>query len=99
MTSSNYIQFTGGLNARPRAVKQLCGVERFMVRTSEAIRTYFFCSIRAFTQLELMRVEELIENWYEVQHSLYIEVVREFILKHLKKQGGRDKHYQLSVNA
>lgn len=37
----------------------------FMVRTSEAIRTHFFSAIRAFTQLELMRTEELIENWYE----------------------------------
>jgi len=26
-----------------------------------------FSAIRAFTQLELMRAEELIENWYEVQ--------------------------------
>ena len=25
----------------------------------------FFSAIRAFTQLELMRTEELIENWYE----------------------------------
>ena len=48
-----------------RAIKQVCGIERFMVRTSEAIRTHFFSAIRAFTQLELMRTEELIENWYE----------------------------------
>ncbi|MCC5670382.1 hypothetical protein LC653_43030 [Nostoc sp. CHAB 5784] len=33
--------------------------------TSEAIKTNFFSAIRAFTQLELMRVQELIENWYE----------------------------------
>ncbi|MEH2282299.1 MAG: hypothetical protein V7K90_13380 [Nostoc sp.] len=37
---------------------------------SEAIRTHFFNAIRAFTQLELMRVEELIENWYELQRNL-----------------------------
>jgi len=30
---------------------------------------HIFCSIRAFTQLELMRAEELIENWYEVQRN------------------------------
>jgi hypothetical protein len=31
-----------------------------MVRTTEAIRTHFFRPIRAFTQLDLMRAEELI---------------------------------------
>ena len=60
-----------GIESYHRAIKQLCGISRFMVRTTDAIRTHFFCSIRAFTQLELMRTEELIENWYEVQRSLY----------------------------
>lgn len=36
--------------------------EPVRVRTSEAIKTHFFSAIRAFTQLELMRSEELIEN-------------------------------------
>ena len=67
-------------------VKQVCGIEKFMVRTSEAIKTHIYCSIRAFTHLELMRAEELIENWYLVQRNLYIQVAREFILEHLKKK-------------
>lgn len=33
-----------------RAIKQVCGIERFMVRTTSAIHTHFFCAIRAFTQ-------------------------------------------------
>ena len=48
--------------------------------------THFFCAIRAFTQLELMRAEELIENWYEVQRTLSLKVAREFILEHLKQK-------------
>jgi len=52
------------------------------VRQSKLI----FCSIRAFTQLELMRAEELIENWYEVQRNLYLQVARQFILEHLKQK-------------
>jgi hypothetical protein len=51
-------------------IKQVCGIGNFMVRTTEAIKTHFFSAIRAFTQLELMRVEELIENWYEIQRNL-----------------------------
>lgn len=59
-----------GIECYHRALKQVCGISRFMVRTSEAIRTHFFCAIRAKTQLELMRAEELIENWYQVQRNL-----------------------------
>ena len=77
-----------GIECYHRAIKQLCGISRFMVRTTEAIMTHLFCAIRAFTQLELMRAEELIENWYEVQRTLSLKVAREFILEHLKQKVG-----------
>lgn len=70
-----------------------------MVRTSEAICSHFFCAIGAFTQLELMRAKDLIENWYEVQRNLYIQVAREFIIEHLKPQVGFFAHNALPVNA
>ncbi|MBG1266534.1 transposase, partial [Nostoc sp. WHI] len=77
-----------GIECYHRAIKQVCGIGRFMVRTSEAIRTHFFSAIRAFTQLELMRVEELIENWYELQRNLSLQVARDFILEHLSQKLG-----------
>ncbi len=70
-----------------------------MVRTSEAIKTHIFCSIRAFTRLELMRAEELIENWYELQKNLYLQVAREFILEHLQQKLQVNSHNQSLVNA
>lgn len=70
-----------------------------MVRTTDTILNHFFCSIRAFTQLELMRSGDLIENWYEVQRNLYIQVAREFIVEHLKPRGRGYAHNLLSVNA
>lgn len=88
-----------GIECYHRAIKQLCGIEQFMVRTSEAIRTHFFSAIRAFTQLELMRTEELIENWYEVQRNLSLHIARDFILEQLKQQVGLNAHSQISVNA
>ena len=88
-----------GIECYHRAIKQVCGIEQFMVRTSEAIRTHFFSAIRAFTQLELMRTEELIENWYEIQRNLSLHVARDFILEHLKQKVGLNTHSQISVNA
>ena len=35
-----------------------------------------------------MRAEELIENWYQLQRNLYIQVARDFILEHLKQKVG-----------
>ncbi len=69
------------------------GIELFMVRTSEAIKTHFF------SQLELMRTEELIENWYEVQRNLSLQVARHFILEHLEQRVGFNTRNQIFVNA
>jgi hypothetical protein len=46
----------------------------------------FFCAIRAFTQLQFMRAEDLIENWYELQRNLSLQIAREFISEHLKQR-------------
>jgi hypothetical protein len=34
-----------GIECYHRAIKQVCGIERFMVRTTEAINTHFFSAI------------------------------------------------------
>ncbi len=46
-----------------------------------------------------MRAEELIENWYEVQRNLSLQVARDFILEHLKQKVKLDAHNLDSVNA
>ena len=70
-----------------------------MVRTTEAIYTHLFSAIRAFTQLELMRAEELIKNWYELQRNLSLRVARDFILEYQKKKVGLNTQNLASVNA
>lgn len=70
-----------GIECYHRALKQLCGLNKFLVRTSQAITNHIFCSLRAFCQLELMRIQKTIFTWYEVQRELYLKVAREFIIK------------------
>ena len=72
-----------GIESFHRAIKQVCGVCRFMVRDSHAIKTHIFCSLQAFIRLELMRSEKLISNWYELQRNLFTKVLREYILENL----------------
>ena len=72
-----------GIESFHRAIKQLCGICKFMVRDSHAIRTHIFCSLQAFVRLEKMRSEKIISNWYELQRNLFTKVVREYILDNL----------------
>ncbi len=74
-----------GIESFHRALKQLCGICRFMVRDSHAIKTHIFCSLQAFVRLELMRSENIISNWYELQRNLFTFVVREYIVDNLTK--------------
>ncbi|WP_071905640.1 IS701 family transposase [Crocosphaera watsonii WH 8501] len=72
-----------GIECYHRALKQLCGLSKFQVRTTKAIVTHIFCSLRAFCQLELMRIKATIESWYSLQRELSLKVAREFILEQL----------------
>lgn len=72
-----------GIESFHRAIKQLCGICRFMVRNSDAIKTHIFCSLQAFVRLELMRSSQVIANWYELQRELFTKVVRKYILENL----------------
>ena len=46
-----------------------------------------------------MRAEQLIENWYEIQRNLSVQVALDFILEHLKQKLGLNTHNEDYVNA
>ena len=75
-----------GIEVYHRALKQLCNLNKFFVRKNTAILTHIFCSLRAFCQLELMRVKETIETWYEMQRNLYLEVAKQFIIENFPQK-------------
>ena len=66
-----------------RAIKQVCNIERFHVRTEQAIRNHFFCALSAYVRLQNMCFEGLIDNVYQVSRELFIPVVRQFIAENL----------------
>ena len=87
-----------GIEAFHRAIKQVCGICRFMVRNSCAIKTHIFwrtrfwsqaperemsVSLQAFIRLEKMRSNNSISNWYQLQRNLFTLVIREYILSNL----------------
>lgn len=76
-----------GIEAFHRAIKQVCGICKFMVRKTRAIRTHIFCSLQAFVRLEKMRSTNTISNWYQLQRNLFTLVIREYILCNLSNNG------------
>lgn len=77
-----------GIESFHRAIKQVCGIGRFQVRNTLAIRTHIFCSLHAFVRLEIMRSEQMIANWYELQKNLFTSVIREYIVQNLPQSEG-----------
>ena len=69
----------GGIESYHRAIKQVCGAEKFFVRWKGAIRNHLFCVLRAFTHLELQRWRGEIQSWYSLQRHLADEAVTHFI--------------------
>ena len=67
-----------------RAIKQVCNIERFQVRNENPIKNHIFCAIKAFVQLELMRINEKIAHWYELKKELYVKVIRDYIIASAK---------------
>jgi hypothetical protein len=72
-----------GIEQYHRALKQVCNIERFQVRKTEAIKTHIFASILGFVKLELARFNSEIINWYELKRNMFNEVIRSFIVNNL----------------
>ncbi len=76
-----------GIECYHRALKQVCGAERFFVRWKAAIRNHLFCSLRAFVQLELQRWRGEIKSWHALKRHLADEAVTNFIRRRMHLHG------------
>ena len=88
-----------GIECFHRAIKQVCNVERFHVRDTQAILNHIFCSFWGFVQLELQRFRGEIINWYQPRRELFNELLRDFILNTSLEQIDMPNQYAPSVNA
>jgi len=66
-----------------RIIKQVCNLERFYVRNEHPIRNHFFCALRAFSKLQTLCLQGVINNCYGISRQLFVPVIRQFILDNL----------------
>jgi hypothetical protein len=55
-----------------RVIKQVCNIERFYVRDRQAIQNHFFFALRAFSTLQTLRINDLIDNLYQISRELFV---------------------------
>ena len=62
-----------------RAIKQVCNIERFQVRSKAAIKNHLFAAICGFVQLQKLSFTAVINNCYSLQRNLFKDVIASFI--------------------
>jgi len=82
-----------------RILKQVCHIEHFSMRNKTAVSNHIFCAIFAYVQLEMAKVKNIISNAYEIQRTLFFEVVAKFIQTHATQMPFINAHPRPAVNA
>ena len=82
-----------------RAIKQVCNIERFQVRSKGAIKNHLFAAICGFVQLQKLSFAEVINNCYSVQRNLFKDVIASFIGTFMPNMNHLNPEFQSVVNA
>jgi hypothetical protein len=82
-----------------RAIKQVCNIERFQVRSKGAIKNHLFAAICGFVQLQKLSFAAVINNCYSVQRNLFKEVIAAFIGSVMSSMDHLNPEFHPVVNA
>jgi len=82
-----------------RAIKQVCNIEHFQVRSKVAIKNHLFAAICGYVQLQKLSAMALINNCYSVQRNLFNEVIAAFIGTFMPTMAHLNPEFQSVVNA
>lgn len=63
-----------------RAIKQLCNIEKFMVRRTIAVKNHIFSALWAFITLEEKVINKLIANWYQFREKIIGKMLKENLM-------------------
>ena len=82
-----------------RAIKQVCHVEHFQVRTPAAIQNHIFAAICGYAQLQRLCIMDVLKNCYQVQRTLFNGVVAEFVRTFMSGKEYLNPQFHAAVNA
>ena len=81
------------------AIKQVCHIEQFQVRTPTAIQNHLFAAICGSTHLQRLCLMDVLKNCYQVQRNLFNGVVVEFVRTFLPGKEHLNPQFHATVNA
>jgi Transposase DDE domain len=82
-----------------RAIKQVCNIERFQVRSKGAIKNHLFAAICGFVQLQKLSFTAVINNCYSLQRNLFKDVCASFIGTFMPNMTHLNPEFRPVVNA
>ena len=82
-----------------RAIKQVCNIEHFQVRSKVAVKNHLFAALCGYVQLQKLSAMSLIDNCYTIQRNLFNEVIAGFIGTLMPTMGHLNPEFDSVVNA
>lgn len=82
-----------------RAIKQVCHIEHFQVRSERPVRNHIFAAISAFVYLQKMQIAQEFTNIYQHQRELFREIVGTFVESFAKGKDYLLPKFAGSINA
>ena len=82
-----------------RAIKQVCNIEHFQVRSKVAVKNHLFAALCGYVQLQKLSAMSLIDNCYTIQRNLFNEVIAGFIGTLIPTMGHLNPEFHSVVNA
>ena len=81
-----------------RAIKQVCNIEHFQVRSKVAVKNHLFAALCGYVQLQKLSAMSLIDNCYTIQRNLFNEVIAGFIGTLMPTMGHLNPEFHSVVN-
>jgi hypothetical protein len=82
-----------------RAIKQVCNIESFQVRSKAAVKNHLFAAICGYVELQKLRAMDMLSNCYRLRRELFNEVISSFIEVFAKNKQHLNPKFQVAVNA
>ena len=82
-----------------RAIKQVCNIESFQVRSKIAVKNHVFSAIFGFVQLQTLKATDVLRNCYQLRRVLFNEVISSFIETFSPKMKKMNPTFYGAVNA
>jgi hypothetical protein len=82
-----------------RAIKQVCHIEHFQVRSKIAILNHVFASLCGYIHLQKLCALDVIASCYRLQRDLFQAVIASFIKAFIVDKSHLDSQFLKSVNA